>query len=204
MKALFLIALTGMVYMMNHINHMNEVKLLNVTVPQEHIIKDSLFEDNGEDGNWEYMNEFKLIYSPEEKTCLKENIFFEAATESDEGKKAVGIVTLNRVKSKKFPNTICEVVKQAKLNSNGVPLRNQCQFSWYCDGKSDKIDLTNPIVRRTWNNIDKIIDELIKSKKFNTVGKSTYYHSTRVKPWWSKKFEVKSQIGSHIFYTALP
>ena len=61
--------------------------------------------------------------------CLALNIYFEARDQPLNGQVAVAEVTLNRVTSKKHPNTICGVVKQS--NSKG------CAFSWYCDGKSD-------------------------------------------------------------------
>jgi hypothetical protein len=82
----------------------------------------------------------------QETECLATNIYFEARGESVEGQKAVAFVTLNRVESDKFPNDICSVVYQAKHSrwwaehrDRLVPIRNQCQFSWYCDGKSDAI-----------------------------------------------------------------
>jgi N-acetylmuramoyl-L-alanine amidase len=61
--------------------------------------------------------------------CMALNIFFEARSEPIQGQIAVAEVTLNRVASDDYPNTICEVVLQE--NSQG------CQFSWWCDGKSD-------------------------------------------------------------------
>ena len=41
---------------------------------------------------------------------MAKNIFFEAAIESTAGKLAVAHVTLNRVDSKHFPSSVCEVV----------------------------------------------------------------------------------------------
>ena len=70
--------------------------------------------------------------------CLAENIFYESAHEPLDGQVAVAFVTLNRVKSKSYPNNICSVVKQK--NPRG------CQFSWYCDGKSD-----NPKDTEAWD-----------------------------------------------------
>ena len=74
-------------------------------------------------------------------TCMAKNIFYEAAIESTAGKLAVAHVTLNRVDSKWFPNTVCEVVYDGLhyTHSSGkkMPVRDRCQFSWYCDGKGD-------------------------------------------------------------------
>ena len=78
--------------------------------------------------------------------CLADNMYFEARNQSWRGIVAVGMVTLNRVNDKRFPEILCEVVKQGPiskwwLEQKGkiVPIRHKCQFSWYCDGKSDKI-----------------------------------------------------------------
>ena len=84
--------------------------------------------------------------------CLAQNIFHEAGTESFMGKVAVALVTLNRVKDNRYPNTVCDVVKQGPIRESWktkmtpdpsdaefYPVRNMCQFSWYCDGKDDRI-----------------------------------------------------------------
>ena len=72
--------------------------------------------------------------------CMTKNVYFEANNQSELGKEAIVHVVLNRVEDTKFPNTPCEVIHQAKRDRNGNPIRNKCQFSWYCDGKSDKIN----------------------------------------------------------------
>ena len=65
----------------------------------------------------------------DEVRCLATNIYWEARNQSIQGMYAVADVTLNRVKDKRWPSTVCEVVKQRR---KGV-----CQFSWFCDGKPD-------------------------------------------------------------------
>ncbi|MCJ8322923.1 MAG: cell wall hydrolase [Rhizobiales bacterium] len=57
--------------------------------------------------------------------CFVDNVYFEARNQTETGKFAVAFVTLNRVNSEDFPNSICEVVWQPG------------QFSWTSDGKSD-------------------------------------------------------------------
>ena len=74
-----------------------------------------------------------------ERECLADNIYFEARNQGFAGWVAVAQVTLNRVRDDRFPNTICEVVKQGLTYESGFPIRDKCQFSWYCDGKSDTI-----------------------------------------------------------------
>ena len=83
------------------------------------------------------------VISQAEIECMAKNIYFEAAVESTAGQLAVAQVTLNRVKSSYYPNTVCEVVYEGKhyTTSKGdqFPVRDRCQFSWYCDGKGDEV-----------------------------------------------------------------
>ena len=79
----------------------------------------------------------------EEVTCLAENMYYEARNQSFAGQLAVSNVVMNRVADDRYPDTICEVVKQGPVRPSWkgtgemIPVRNRCQFSWWCDGKSD-------------------------------------------------------------------
>ena len=73
----------------------------------------------------------------DEVNCLALNIYHEARNQPTVGKLAVAMVTMNRVKDERFPNTVCGVVTQG-LYKNNQPIINKCHFSWWCDGKSDK------------------------------------------------------------------
>lgn len=133
--------------------------------------------------------------------CLALNIYFEAGIESKTGKRAVAHVTINRVESDKFPNTICGVVKQARTDWRGKPLRHKCQFSWFCDGKPDK-----PWRGRRWLESQMMAREYVmnyyknrKLRKDPTHG-SLYYHADYVRPYWAKYMKKTTKIGKHIFY----
>src|SRR4029078_12445796 len=67
-----------------------------------------------------------------ELDCLAKTVYFEARGEKEKRQRAVAAVVLNRVKSSRFPDTICQVVHQGGTGSR------DCQFSWWCDGLSDK------------------------------------------------------------------
>ena len=74
-------------------------------------------------------------------TCLALNVYHESKNQSIYGQYAVAQVVMNRVKDERFPNNICDVVKQGltyKWNPK-IPIKNQCQFSWYCDGIASKV-----------------------------------------------------------------
>ena len=76
-----------------------------------------------------------------DKECLAKNIYFEAKNQPLMGQLAVAIVVMNRVADHRFPNTVCEVVQQGPTLAwtENFPVKNKCQFSWYCDGKKDVI-----------------------------------------------------------------
>ena len=63
----------------------------------------------------------------------------------------VTAVVLNRVNDDRFPNTICEVVKEGPTRKSWkdptvkIPIKHRCQFSWFCDGLSDKPKNKKPI-----------------------------------------------------------
>ena len=124
--------------------------------------------------------------------CLTKNIYFEAGIESNYGKFAVAFTTLNRVRHKKFPNTICKVVFQ----SSRVKSRPKaCQFSWSCDGKSD-----NPTSKKLWIISEKIALIALNFPDYDITNGSTHYHADYVNPIWAKSLTKTFKIGKHIFY----
>ena len=123
-------------------------------------------------------------------TCLALNVYYEARSEPMDGQYAVAHVVLNRVANESFPDDACKVVKQGYSKGLG-----KCQFSWYCDGKSDvpKDDLSWLYARVVAYNV------LYDYHKDNTDG-ATHYHANYVRPWWSKYYDKTVTHGSHIFY----
>ena len=130
-------------------------------------------------------------------SCLSLNIYHEARSESKLGQEAVGLVTMNRVYDGRYPDTVCDVVYQSHVDSKGRPKRNRCQFSWYCDGKSDKI---HDIV--AYNEIEELSASILESygiERDITDG-AVMYHASYVKPYWASSYERTSRVDSHIFY----
>ena len=139
--------------------------------------------------------------SPEE--CLALNIYHEARSESLAGQYAVADVVLNRVDSKRYPNTVCEVVFQANYSewwlenhNKEVPILNQCQFSWYCDGKPD-----DPMETDAWQRSAYIAISILKDGRFRGITEgATHYHTQYVNPFWNANMLLIGTIGDHIFY----
>lgn len=127
--------------------------------------------------------------------CAALAVYFEARGESDAGQVAVAHVIRNRIESPRYPNNACDVVKQGYY-WNGNPIRNMCQFSFYCDGKSD-----NPYDEKAWATALYIA----KLSGFipDTTGGATHYHSTKVFPAWAYTGQVTATIQHHVFYKGI-
>jgi spore germination cell wall hydrolase CwlJ-like protein len=127
-------------------------------------------------------------YTEQQMNCLAQNIYYEAATESFEGKLAVAQVTLNRVNSGKFEKTICKTVYQ-KINKT-------CQFSWVCENRNKVMRYDSQEFVACKEAAYRILVAGVRIKKLNN---ALYYHAVYVNPKWNKKPITK--IGKHIFYT---
>jgi len=134
--------------------------------------------------------------------CLALNIYHEARGSSFVDQASVADVTLNRVESTAYPNTVCGVIYQAQLSQwhldrgREVPVRNKCQFSWYCDGKSDKpkdVDAYTKAIYLAYN--------MLTHGDYRGITEgSTHYHAHYVSPSWARRFVFVSRIGDHFYY----
>jgi spore germination cell wall hydrolase CwlJ-like protein len=121
--------------------------------------------------------------------CLTQAIYYEAATESDDGKRAVAQVVLNRVRHPAYPNSVCGVVYQGSQRSTG------CQFTFTCDGA-----LARGPMAPYWQRARAIAQDALAGKVFEPVGWATHYHTNWVVPYWSSSLVKVANVGTHIFY----
>lgn len=128
--------------------------------------------------------------------CLVEAIYFEARSESFLGQLAVANVVLNRVSHNNFPNKICSVVHQGYYINN-KPIRNKCMFSYWCDGKPEKIKNMEAYVIA-----ENVALLALQKVVIQRILGATHYHANYVSPSWSKhkNFKRLAQLGKHIFY----
>jgi len=128
-----------------------------------------------------------------ELNCLARGIYFEARGEPIRGQLAVGRVILNRVKSKTYPDTVCEVVYQNKNR------HNRCQFSFACDGKPDAIreraEWGVILMHAAWLLASDVDDGSTRLVRY-----ATHYHADYVSPHWSRVLVLAGRIGHHLFY----
>jgi len=121
-----------------------------------------------------------------ELKCLADNIYYEAGNQSTQGKLAVAAVTINRVKSPKFPKSVCAVVYQRT--------KRVCQFSWVCEGKKTVRSA------QQYSESKKVAEKvLLSGANHGILGRNVlFYHADYVNPRWNLRRVAK--IGDHIFY----
>ena len=127
--------------------------------------------------------------------CLSLNIYFEARNQPLEGQIAVTMVVLNRVADPRYPDKICDVVFQAERDPNGNVIRDRCQFSRYCDGKSDQ-----PTDRDAFRWANYVALGAIYGTYADLTRGATHYHSNTVAPKWAVAADKTVEIGDHSFF----
>ncbi len=126
-----------------------------------------------------------------ELQCMALNLYFEARGESRAGQQAVAHVVLNRAHHAGFPGSVCGVVKQG-----GEGRRYHCQFTWWCDGLSDK-----PRNKRSWRQSVILAAEVLNKLTSDPTNGALWYHADYVSPYWKGSMKKGPKIGKHIFYS---
>lgn len=120
--------------------------------------------------------------------CLTQAIYYEAANEPLQGKRAVAQVVLNRMRHPAYPNSVCGVVYEGSS-------RPVCQFSFTCDGSL----LRKPMAAR-WVESQRVAQAALDGATEPSVGTATHYHADYVLPRWAFTLAKIEKIGAHIFY----
>lgn len=128
----------------------------------------------------------RVDQSRRDQQCLALAMYWEARGEGTAGMLAVGFVVKNRAAHPEFPNTVCHVVHQGGE-------RPPCQFSWWCDGKSDR-----PENKKSWQASYRLANKILRHGARDPTGGALYFHSTAINPRW--RLQRVGRIGSHIFY----
>ena len=145
---------------------------------------------------------YRPVFAEQQVKCLAMNMYHEARGQGTAGQLAVSAVVLNRVNDKRFPDTICEVIKQGptkeswKKNGRYYPIKHRCQFSWYCDGKHD-----TPTDSETWMDSIVLAYRLLHFDDMDITEGSLWYHANYIdEPYWSSELTPTVIINNHIFY----
>ncbi|RDE09386.1 cell wall hydrolase [Pelagibacterium lacus] len=132
--------------------------------------------------------------------CLAQAVYHESRGEPESGQWAVASVILNRVESRAYPDTVCDVVFQ------NAHLPNRCQFSFACDGRPDDGGKGNIIDRESWVKSNLIAQiayrQFLEGERHPDDGLTTamHFHTTSVRPSWASAYVEVAAIGNHIFY----
>ncbi len=119
--------------------------------------------------------------------CLALATYWESKGCGRDDMTAVGWVVLNRIADDAFPGEVCAVVKEG----GETP---PCQFSWWCDGKSDQ-----PEDGDDWRLARAVADELLATPPPDPTGGALYFHSKNIDAPWNHLQQV-ANIGCHLFY----
>jgi len=125
---------------------------------------------------------------PGETKCLALSMYWEAKAEGRDGMRAVGHVVMNRVADPRFPGDPCAVVYDGGEDP-------PCQFSWYCDGKSDR-----PTELEHWAVAEELASQLAAGRLRDTTRGALFFHSARIDRPWKVERERTKRIGRHVFY----
>lgn len=121
--------------------------------------------------------------------CLSQAIWYEAASESEAGQRAVAQVVLNRVAHRSWPGSVCGVVYEGSQRTTG------CQFSFTCDGS-----LARRASGASWGRAQRIAADALSGSVYQPVGHATHYHTLWVNPYWAPSLDHVGTIGAHRFY----
>ena len=121
--------------------------------------------------------------------CLAQAVWYEAASESEAGQRAVAQVVLNRVAHPSWPSSVCGVVYQGSERSTG------CQFTFTCDGS-----LARRPSGASWARAQRIAADALNGSVYAPVGLATHYHTLWVNPYWAGTLDHIGTIGAHRFY----
>ncbi len=125
-------------------------------------------------------------------TCLALNVYFEARGEPQAGQYAVAEVTMNRVTSGRYPDTVCGVVHQKNWDS--LRRRYVSAFSW--TELDERPSLEDATFRQAWE----VAEAVYYGRHAPSVAGALHYHAVHIKPSWARRDKPVARIGKHVFY----
>ncbi len=115
-----------------------------------------------------------------ELDCMTRVMLYEAGNEGQAGQLAVAHVVMNRVRSPRFPDSVCSVVHQ------------RGQFS-------SIRSFSHPRNAR-WNRAEALARDVLAGESRSNVGTALYFHATRVRPAYVQNRVRVGTVGNHVFY----
>lgn len=121
--------------------------------------------------------------------CLAVTIYHEARGEPVEGQVAVGSVVLVRVFDPRWPDTVCDVIRQP------------VQFS-YLTRSGGPADFDHAPIRKgtSWETAVRAAAYALLKGPLPELRGADHYHATYVDPTWNDSMEETARIGLHRFF----
>jgi len=127
-----------------------------------------------------------------EMNCLALNVYYESRGETIAGQQAVAKVTLNRMASSRYPETICDVVYEK--NWSKIHKRYVSAFSW------TELDEVPDPRGASWSLARKMAETVYKQKHKKLLHGALFFHTKNILPYWARKKKPVAKIGQYIFY----
>jgi len=124
--------------------------------------------------------------------CLALNVYYEARGEPDDGQYAVAEVTMNRLASSRYPDSVCAVVHEKRWDA--IRGRYVSAFSW-----TEFYSVPDP-EGEAWELAQKVAEDVYHRRTPPRVEGATFYHATYIRPSWARKQTRVARIGRHVFY----
>lgn len=124
--------------------------------------------------------------------CLALNVYHEARGEPTAGQYAVAEVTMNRVASSRYPNTVCKVVYEK--NWDYIRHRYVAAFSW------TEFDSVPKPEKRMWQQAWDVANVVYFNRHASKLQGVLLYHARHIRPSWARGRKPVARIGRHVFY----
>ncbi len=124
--------------------------------------------------------------------CLALNVYYEARGEPEDGQYAVAEVTMNRLASSRYPDSLCAVVHEKRWDE--IRRRYVSAFSW-----TEFYSVPEP-EGEAWALAQKVAEDVYFGRAPPRVEGATFYHATYIRPSWARKQTRIARIGRHVFY----
>jgi len=131
-----------------------------------------------------------VVSDSKESFCLALNIYYEARNQQVVGMIGVAEVTMNRVRSESFSNSVCEVVYKPYA------------FSWTANRALVGVtpELVSVIDQAAWAEAIIVSNLYVVTHHTDITSGAQYYHTTSISPYWSRCFDKTATINDHVFY----
>jgi spore germination cell wall hydrolase CwlJ-like protein len=146
-------------------------------------------------GRFAYADHVRRVAAEQRRAdlrCLAENVYYEGRGESVAGQHAIAEVTLNRVVSAQFPDTVCDVVHEQRWDV--LRKRYVGAFSW------TELDHVRRPQGQAWERAQAAAAAVYDREATRRAEGALFYHATSIEPAWAKTKERVAKIGNHIFY----